>query len=434
MTRKDRRQMAALLAVAGLLVGLAILPLMASAQQAEQQHVVARGETVYSIAARYGVSAEALAAANNLDVDSELRTGAQLVVPAPPGQSGLVHVVKRGENLTSIAEQYGVSLVELSQANNLTDRNFIFAGQRLYVPVTEELTPAPSSTATTARPAPARATPAATQTPAIRAAVTPEATVPLTETITARETLTAAEAMAGCLSGCELISIISPTMGITVTSPVTVTGIGTTVAGRTLVVRVLDGAGQQIGLDYATVDGEPGQSGPYVATVAYTVPSETQPGRIQVYSLDPRDGAVAHLSSVVVTLQGVELDTAVAQLVAALEAKDYAELAPFLADPWVIGFYQSEGLTLDADEALKQLEDSYLGPGDVVVDPSVDVGDLLGEDIIFSPDVQRVVYSTGWGEAQADDAFLLIVRDPGGFVRWGGMLYVYDALRDYVAP
>ncbi|MFN2169108.1 MAG: Gmad2 immunoglobulin-like domain-containing protein, partial [Anaerolineae bacterium] len=229
-------------------------------------------------------------------------------------------------------------------------------------------------------------------------------------------------------------SIISPTVGITVTSPMTVTGIGTTVSGQALVVRVLDGAGQEIGLDFAIVEGEAGRPGSFTATVAYTVPMETQPGRIQVYSLDPRDGAVAHLSSVVVTLPGAGLEAAVAQLAAAVEAKDYDELALLLSDPWVIGFYQSEGLTLDAEEALEQLEENYLGPGEVVVDPAVDVADLLGEDIIFSPDVKQVVYSTGWGASQGDDAFLLLVQDSAGFARWGGMLYVYEALRDYTAP
>lgn len=248
------------------------------------------------------------------------------------------------------------------------------------------------------------------------------------------EALTSTTAMSACPSGCEVISIISPTQGITVTSPLTVTGIGTTVADRPLVVRLLDGTGEEIGLGFAFVDGEPDQPGPFTATVTYTVPAETQPGRIQVYSLDPRDGAVAHLSSVVVTMEGAGLDAAVAQLAAAVDAKDYESLAPFLSDPWVIGFYQSEGLTLDPEEALEQLAENYLGPGEVVVDPAVDVADLLGEDIIFSPDVRRVIYSTGWGPGQSDDAFLLVVQDDGGRVRWGGMLYVYDALRDYATP
>lgn len=436
MTQKNLRQAWITLAVAWLILGVALLPLVALAQQDQQEHVVAQGETVYAIAARYGVTAEALAEANDIAVDTALRIGARLVVPAPPGQTGLAHLVKRGENLTTIAQRYGVSVVQLSQANNLTDRNFIFVGQQLYIPVTEEPTRTPSTTATARRTAAATVSPAASPTPSGRAAgtVTPAATVAPAATFTPTQALTATESLPGCPFGCEMISIISPTVGITVTTPMTVTGIGTTISGQALVVRVLDGAGQEIGLDFAIVDGAPGQPGPFTATVSYDVPAETQPGRIQVYSLDPRDGAVAHLSSVVVTLRGTGLDAAVAELAAALEAKDYDDLAPFLSDPWVIGFYQSEGLTLDADEALEQLEENYLGPGEIAVDPSVDVADLLGEDIIFSPDVQQVVYSTGWGASQADDGFLLIVLDSQGFARWGGMLYVYEALRDYAVP
>jgi hypothetical protein len=55
----------------------------------------------------------------------------------------------------------------------------------------------------------------------------------------------------------------------------------------------------------------------------------------------------------------------------------------------------------------------------------------LGGQIIFSPDVTQILFSTGWGPDQADDAFLLMIEDEAGQTRWGGMLYIFDALRNY---
>ncbi len=45
-----------------------------------------------------------------------------------------IHVVARGETLTSIAARYGVSVGALAAANGITDPNTIYAGQRLVIP------------------------------------------------------------------------------------------------------------------------------------------------------------------------------------------------------------------------------------------------------------------------------------------------------------
>ena len=68
-----------------------------------------------------------------------------------------------------------------------------------------------------------------------------------------------------------------------------------------------------------------GQRGPFSLTVPFTVPANSQPGRIQVYTESPRDGAVEHLNSVTVVLQGLDLDA----LLERLEA-EYAAIKPVL--------------------------------------------------------------------------------------------------------
>ena len=58
--------------------------------------------------------------------------------PSSGGQQGgqVIHVVKRGETLSSIARDYGTNWQAIAQANGITDPSTIYAGQRLTIPKT----------------------------------------------------------------------------------------------------------------------------------------------------------------------------------------------------------------------------------------------------------------------------------------------------------
>ncbi|MBC7225410.1 MAG: LysM peptidoglycan-binding domain-containing protein, partial [Anaerolineae bacterium] len=121
-------------------------------------HVVRPGESLSSIAARYGLSVWDLARANNLSVLSWVYVGQQLTLPGASGSqgssaqasgqaaaSGTVHVVRRGETLASIARRYGVTVERLAQANNLRSANLIYVGQELRIPGPGEVVEAPAA-------------------------------------------------------------------------------------------------------------------------------------------------------------------------------------------------------------------------------------------------------------------------------------------------
>jgi len=59
---------------------------------------------------------------------------ASMTHAAPPGQGAVVHVVKPGETLVSIALHYGTSVAAIQQANQLRNANLIRTGQRLSIP------------------------------------------------------------------------------------------------------------------------------------------------------------------------------------------------------------------------------------------------------------------------------------------------------------
>jgi membrane-bound lytic murein transglycosylase D len=107
----------------------------ASEPQAETlTHVVKRGESMTTIAARYSMTVAELRMLNGMSAGHSLiLAGQRLVVRASEGVSA-VHVVERGDTLTDIATVYGVQLADLLAANRLSARAVIRPGQQIQIP------------------------------------------------------------------------------------------------------------------------------------------------------------------------------------------------------------------------------------------------------------------------------------------------------------
>ena len=96
-----------------------------------------------------------------------LATDTPLPASPTPGQEMLVHVIKRGETLSAIAKAYGLSTQALIAANGLSNPNLIITGQQLLIPVSGQTNPSATTRAritNTPRPRPTRKP--ATPTPA----------------------------------------------------------------------------------------------------------------------------------------------------------------------------------------------------------------------------------------------------------------------------
>ena len=105
----------------------------------EVVHVVQPGESLGQIAAEYGVDPVALADANNITNGNLIRVGQRLVIPGITARAALEargerHIVQSGESLSMIAAQYGVSIEAIMAANSLDDPNTIVVGQELLIP------------------------------------------------------------------------------------------------------------------------------------------------------------------------------------------------------------------------------------------------------------------------------------------------------------
>ncbi len=118
-------------------------------------HIVQPGESLYSIATRYGITMAQIAEANELTNWTYLTVGQQLIIPGleSPGESEAeevvenplvagapeIHVVQPGETLATIANRYGITVADLLKANNIANPDLIYRGQELSVWTTESV-------------------------------------------------------------------------------------------------------------------------------------------------------------------------------------------------------------------------------------------------------------------------------------------------------
>lgn len=102
-------------------------------------HTVRAGESLASIAPRYGLAWQDLAAMNGLDGRAILQVGQVLrltgAAPAAPARNATTatHTVRAGESLASIAPRYGLTWQDLAAMNGLDGRSVLQVGQVLRV-------------------------------------------------------------------------------------------------------------------------------------------------------------------------------------------------------------------------------------------------------------------------------------------------------------
>ncbi len=98
-----------------------------------QRITVRSGDTLYNLSKKYGVPVTSIKAANQLDRNN-IRTGQVLLIPAKGYAGGDVYRVRSGDTIHSIAQRYGVSASELAAYNRLSNPRNLKVGQLLRMP------------------------------------------------------------------------------------------------------------------------------------------------------------------------------------------------------------------------------------------------------------------------------------------------------------
>jgi murein DD-endopeptidase MepM/ murein hydrolase activator NlpD len=137
VTQKFYLRVAVIILVLGIVAG----PAQAQSGEPPAQltvHVVERGETLFSIAGRYGVTVDAVTHANAVSDPRKIYVGQRLIIPSGSTSIGPTetapYVLEAGDTLASIAQRYGTTWHALAQLNDLLAPNTVVAGQVIKVP------------------------------------------------------------------------------------------------------------------------------------------------------------------------------------------------------------------------------------------------------------------------------------------------------------
>ncbi len=140
----NRKAIVALITV--LLAGILAIPVRAQSDDPPPQaasaeaaiHIVQRGETMFSIAQRYGMTADTIAHTNGVPDPRRIFVGQRLVIPNAKvdaeQDATTAHIVEAGDTLTTIATRYHTTWQHLVQINDLLSPNAVYAGQVVQVP------------------------------------------------------------------------------------------------------------------------------------------------------------------------------------------------------------------------------------------------------------------------------------------------------------
>jgi LysM repeat protein len=116
---------------------------MRRAREGAVEVLVGPGETVFDVAARFGVSTASVLALNGLGWRSHLQTGQTVLVKPAEAHAPLTsvadelhrHRVGHDETVSSIAQRHGVATAAVLLANGLSRGSAVRAGQQLVIPV-----------------------------------------------------------------------------------------------------------------------------------------------------------------------------------------------------------------------------------------------------------------------------------------------------------
>ena len=118
-------------------VFIQVVPTLSQEEQPDGPvYIVKEGDSLWSIAVRFGVPLQDLQGLNEINDPGNLASGDRLVIPGLPGVSGILDTmeVPFGETLRSLSRRYQITTDELVRLNRLTNPEALFVGSNLILP------------------------------------------------------------------------------------------------------------------------------------------------------------------------------------------------------------------------------------------------------------------------------------------------------------
>ncbi len=99
-------------------------------------HVVEKGDTLSSISKKYLIKKKIIIKTNKLLNENYIYIGQKLIIESSTPENNnqkqtLYHEIKKGENLTEIANKYNLTLKKLIEINSIDNKDFLVVGRKL---------------------------------------------------------------------------------------------------------------------------------------------------------------------------------------------------------------------------------------------------------------------------------------------------------------
>jgi murein DD-endopeptidase MepM/ murein hydrolase activator NlpD len=131
----------------------------------EAVHILQKGETIYSIARSYGVTADEIIKLNNINDPRAIQAGQRIRIPSKGAVISAYdeYQVERNDTLYGIARKYSIAVAELLDMNGFVPGYVLKAGEKIRIPAVKGSTvvsvdstgTAPPPVSTTEKPIPA---------------------------------------------------------------------------------------------------------------------------------------------------------------------------------------------------------------------------------------------------------------------------------------
>jgi len=93
-------------------------------------YTMRKGDNLSTVAQKYGVSVSDIIKANNIKNPNKVNVGTKLVIPPKTKK----YTVQKGDTLTGIAKKFGTTVAALKSTNNIKDTDKLYIGKVLVIP------------------------------------------------------------------------------------------------------------------------------------------------------------------------------------------------------------------------------------------------------------------------------------------------------------
>lgn len=111
-----------------------IIPHMTSAESfGYTLYTVRRGDTLWGISRKFGTSINSIVALNGIENPNLIYAGEVFKIPSARSEQTVIYTVKRGDTLWGISRKFGTTVENLVKLNSVKNPNLIYVGEKLII-------------------------------------------------------------------------------------------------------------------------------------------------------------------------------------------------------------------------------------------------------------------------------------------------------------